>query len=255
MNASISPDTRPAPAELSTAALAWAAGLRAAAGDGFRALYAYGSALGPDFDPVSQDVNLLLVVDAVPFERLEALAAAAARLPKPARNALRFSPLILDGTTLRGAVDVFPMEFLDLGRRRALLAGTDVLAGIEVPLGNLRHQCEYELRSKFIGLRQAYLRAAGAPGSAHAVTARVAGSLGAIYRNLLALRGRPCPDDVASLAAAVAAAYGVDAEGLNAPFAARREPAPDEATARRRFARALDALERLIHAVDADAAR
>jgi hypothetical protein len=255
MHASITPDLRPAPAELASAALAWTDGLRAAVGDGFRALYIYGSALGSSFDPKAQDVNLLLVVDAVPYGRLEALAAASAKLPKVKDGGPRFMPLLLDAATLSGAVDVFPMEFLDLGMRRALIAGNDVLAGVEVPLRNLRHQCEYELRSKYIGLRQAYLRGAGGDGTAQWITARAAGSLGAVYRNLLALRGRPRPDDDRELAAAVAAAFGVDAEGLDAPFAARREPAREEAVARRRFARALEALEHLIHAVDADPAR
>ena len=47
-----------------------------------------------------------------------------------------------------------------------------------------------------------------------------------------------------------AAAYGVDASGLAAPFAERAETTDDEARSRARFAAYLDALERLIVAVD-----
>ena len=255
MNAAPQSSPRTAPAGLAATARAWAAPLVGACGAGFRALYLYGSALGPAFDRAKSDVNLLLVVDALPFERLESLAAAAAALPKPGAADYRFTPLTLTEGTLVGSADVFPMDFLDLRDRRALLEGDDVLATLDVPLVNLRHQCEYELRSRFIGLRQAFLRAGGAPGAAHELTARASGASATLFRHLLTLRGQPIPEDPDALARAVAAAWGVDAAGLDAPFAARHEAAPDETAARRRFGAYLGALEQLIRAVDADAAR
>lgn len=258
MNAPTTLPTRPVPDDIAAAARAWASGLLAACGDDLVALYVYGSALGPDFDRAASDVNLLFVVAALPFERLEALAAACARLPRPDKRKpgdFQFAPLVLSRTTLTGSADVFPIDFLDLKARRALLQGEDVLAGLEVPLVHLRHQCEYELRSRFIGLRQAFLRAGGAPGTAHALTVGAAGASATLFRHLLTLRGQPHPEDRRALARAVAAAYGVDAAGLDAPFTAMHAPPPDEATARTRFAAYLAALEHLIRAVDADPAR
>jgi len=155
----VTPTTVPLADDLAAAARAWAQGLVAAAGPSFRALYVYGSALGPGFDRDSSDVNLLVVLDSMPFARLEALADGAAKLPPPGDGKFRFAPLVLTEGTLQGSTDVFPIDFLDLKERRALIEGADVLAGLEVPLVNLRHQCEYELRSRFIGLRQAWLRA------------------------------------------------------------------------------------------------
>lgn len=247
--------TRPLPEELARAARAWAAGLVGAAGEGFRALYIYGSALAPGFDPASSDVNLLLVVEELPFDCLAAMADAAAKLPaaddKKAPR-YRFTPLTLTASTLRDSADVFPIDFLDLKMRRALLTGDDVLATLDVPLGNLRHQCEYELRSRLIGLRQSFLRAGGETGTAHALTARAAGSSGSLFRHLLTLRGQAQPADPDLLARTVAATYGVDADGLDAPFDARRAPEPDEAAARLRFAAYLAALDQLVRAVDSD---
>ena len=242
--------------ELAAAARTWARGLVDAAGPAFRALYVYGSALGPGFDRDSSDVNLLLVLDGLPFNRLEALADAAAKLPPPADGRYRFTPLVLTEKTLANSTDVFPIDFLDLRDRRALLEGADVLAGLEVPLVNLRHQCEYELRSRFIGLRQAWLRAGGAKGSAHALVVRAAGASGSLFRHLLTLRGLPYPGEPQALARAVAEAYGIDGTALDAPFAARAQhPEPDETTARRRLAAYLEALESLIRAVDAHPTR
>jgi hypothetical protein len=239
------------PDDLALAARTWAKGLVEAAGPAFRALYVYGSALGPGFDRQSSDVNLLLVLDGLPFARLDALANAAAALPGPEKAVYRFAPLVLTASTLNDSADVFPIDFLDLQHRRALLQGSDVLAALQVPLVNLRHQCEYELRSRFIGLRQAFLRAGGAAGTAHGLLVRTAGASGSLFRHLLTLRGLPYPEDPAALAKAVADAYGVDPAGLGLPFSARAEGVPDEATARRRFASYLEALELLIRAVDA----
>jgi hypothetical protein len=258
MNASTTAPTRPVPDDIAVAARAWASGLHAAWGDDLVALYVYGSALGPDFDRTRSDVNLLFVVELLPFARLEELAAACAALPRPDQRKpgdFQFAPLVLSRTTLTNSADVFPIDFLDLKERRGLLQGEDVLAGLAVPLVHLRHQCEYELRSRFIGLRQAFLRAGGAPGTAHGLTAGAAGASATLFRHLLSLRGQPHPEDRNALARAVAAAYGVDAAGLDAPFTAMHSPAPDEATARLRFAAYLAALEHLIRAVDADSPR
>jgi hypothetical protein len=255
MTTMTSPPTSPIPEDLIAAARAWAAGLVAGAGAGFRALYVYGSALSPRFDPAQSDVNLLIIVEELPFDRLAAMADAAAKLPAAdgkQAGRYRFTPLTLTASTLRDSADVFPIDFLDLKQQRALLTGDDVLATLEVPLGNLRHQCEYELRSRFIGLRQAFLRAGGAAGTAHALTARAAGGSGSLFRHLLTLRAQPQPADPDALARAVATAYGVDADGLDAPFDARRAPEPAEAAARRRFAAYLAALDQLVRAVDSD---
>ena len=85
---------------------------------------------------------------------------------------------------------------------------------------------------------------------AHGLLARAAGGSATLYRHLLTLRGAEHPEGREALARAVAAAYGVDASGLAAPFAERAETTDDEARSRARFAAYLDALERLIVAVD-----
>src|SRR5262249_45628979 len=154
---------------------------------------------------------------------------------------------------LRTGADVFPVDALELIERRALLKGTDVLATLDVTSANLRHQCEYELRSKLIGLRQAFLRERGEDGVAYELLAHAAGGAGgssALFRHLLTLAGRAQPGERSQLAAAVAEAYGVDGAALAAPYAARREMKPDDQTARTRLAGYLDALDALTRAVD-----
>jgi hypothetical protein len=213
----------------------------------------HGSALTTRFDYESSDVNVLLVVTELPFSRLDVLANALRDTGRAlAAGRRRFSPLVLSEAQARGSADVFPAEFLELLQRRALLAGSDVLADLVVHPYNLRHQCEYELRSKLVGLRQAYLLSGGADGMAQRLLVQGAGGLAAVLRSIVILRGEPAPEDPTALVDAVARAYGVDAAALGAPFAARTVHAADaEEASRSRFAGFLAALEALVLAIDA----
>jgi hypothetical protein len=239
-----------APRALESEIRIWVRPLVIAAGQNLRALYLYGSALSAEFDPAVSDVNLLFVVAELPFHRLAALASAYGSAVQGSPGRLRYSPVVLSEEQIRSSVDVFPLEFLDLAERRALLEGRDVLGGLQVDHTNLRHQCESELRSKLLGLRQAYLLSAGAPGTAQQLLAQAAGGSAALFRHLLTLRGERHPEDHRAVARAVAAVYGLDPDDLDAPFQSRRSAA-NESTATDRFARYLGALEQLIAAVDA----
>jgi hypothetical protein len=248
---------RPAPEPLASDARAWIAPLTDAAGPAFRALYLYGSALAPDFDPEVGNVNLLFVTAELSFARLTTLAAAVAQVrdAKPAAKAKwRYSPLILEEEQVRSAADVFPNDFLDLVRRRALLAGEDLFADARVTPEHMRYQCEYELRARVVALRQAFLFHAGAaPMSLDLLKGAATGS-SALYRHLLSLAGKDPVESREELARAVAGIYGVDPEALLAPYAARRGDVKTEA-ATGRLGAYLDALTTLARAVDAYATR
>ncbi|MEJ7615440.1 MAG: hypothetical protein WKF30_00375 [Pyrinomonadaceae bacterium] len=58
---------------------------------------------------------------------------------------------------LRSAVDVFPIEFHRMERARVVLYGQDPFETIRISDANLRHQTEYELRSKLLQLRRHYI--------------------------------------------------------------------------------------------------
>jgi hypothetical protein len=240
----------PVPALIQDAIAPWVAALRAAAGDACRAIYVHGSALSPHFDRTKSDINLMVILSDFPHPRLEALAGAIAAQAR--RDKQRITPLVFTAEQLHHSTDVFPVEFLDLLTRRALVHGADVVAELELEGQNLRHQCEWELRSKLVGLRQAFLRAGGKPGVAHELMVRAAGGIAATARGLLALHDvTRAPEDPDELLGAVAESFGVDAAALTVPFAARRAAKPPaDAIARERFAAHLAALESLIGKVD-----
>ena len=55
------------------------------------------------------------------------------------------------------AVEVFPIEFLDIVERRTVLFGEDVFEGLEVPLRLHRVAIEREFETNLVRLRQAFL--------------------------------------------------------------------------------------------------
>jgi hypothetical protein len=113
----------------------------------------YGSAVGEDFVPGKSDINLVVVLDRVEYNDLNALQLLLPRW----RKAGFATPLVLDREFLRRAADVFPMELHAIKAHHRILFGENVFATIEVRNTNLKYQCEHELRGKLLRLRALYV--------------------------------------------------------------------------------------------------
>ena len=87
--------------------------------------------------------------------------------------------------------DVFPIEFLDMKDDHICLYGSDVLKEVQIDPRNLRFQCEQELKSKLILVKQQYLRVNPKDKRALAnLLFRNLTSVAHILRNLLRLKGK-----------------------------------------------------------------
>jgi hypothetical protein len=129
--------------------------LRATHGENLASVVLYGSAAAGDHIDESSDYNLLVALVRITPEDLRQAQA-------PLREWRRLGhPLPVYFTTeeLRDAADVFPIEFHQMQRARVVLYGVDPFADLEISDHNLRHQTEYELRSKLIQLRRLYIPA------------------------------------------------------------------------------------------------
>ncbi|KCZ71670.1 hypothetical protein ANME2D_02406 [Candidatus Methanoperedens nitroreducens] len=71
---------------------------------------------------------------------------------------LKEIPLVLTKEELTGGVDVFPIEFLNIKQHHKILSGEDFLKDVVISKKHLRHQLEFEFRSKLIHLREEYLQ-------------------------------------------------------------------------------------------------
>lgn len=127
--------------------------IRGRMGTGLISVVLYGSAAGADFHPGVSDINLLLLVERITRLELEALR----ELVRRFRRVRLAVPLLLTPEDVRDSLDVFPIEFLEFKEKRKVLHGPDFLENTEIGLGNLRHECEHELRGRLIRLRQSFM--------------------------------------------------------------------------------------------------
>jgi hypothetical protein len=114
-----------------------------------------GSAITEDFDSHKSDVNSLIVLKEMDLKFLEAIAP----LGKKHGKQKVAAPLIMTPEYIAGSLDVFPIEFLNFKLIHLTAFGEEILDNIEIHSQNLRHQCEWEIKTKLIGLRQGYLGA------------------------------------------------------------------------------------------------
>lgn len=71
------------------------------------------------------------------------------------------APVLFTQEEIKNAIDVFPIEFLNIKRHHKMLYGEDILKDIDISKDNLRHQLESEFRSKLVHLRSAYILSDG----------------------------------------------------------------------------------------------
>ncbi len=116
-----------------------------------------GSALTPDFDERRSDINSVVVLQRMDLGFVEFLAPLGKRYRKRGVAA----PLIMTPEYIEGSLDVFPMEFFDFRLIHRTVLGDDILAGLDIRRDHLRLQCEREIKSKLIWLRQGYISSLG----------------------------------------------------------------------------------------------
>ena len=133
--------------------------LRDLLGDDLKSIILHGSAARGEFDTKRSDLNLLVVVTDVDYRHL-ALMAPYTRKWRRQRIA---APLVLSPHYVSTALDVFPLEFIDMQLDRRVLFGEDVLKDVEPSKQAIRHQCEQEARGKLLHLREVLLETALKP--------------------------------------------------------------------------------------------
>jgi len=173
-------------------------------------LFLYGSAASGEHVPGRSNFNVAVVL-----RKLSAalLRKAAAHLRTWHRQGFA-TPLFLDLEILHDSMDVFPMEFLDMQAHHRVLSGTDLFAGLSIRQGNLRLQCEQELRGKLLKLRQSYVESALAPGEMERVLVAAASSIAILGRMLLRLGGEDAAGEVDGVLERVQGLFGVSTSGL-----------------------------------------
>jgi hypothetical protein len=135
------------------------------------------------------DVNSLFVLKEMDLKFLELIAPLGKKYGKNRVAA----PLIMTPEYIKSSLDVFPIEFLNFNLVHSTVFGEDILGDIEINRLNLRHQCERELKTKLIWLRQGYISSFGnrktlTEGFVNSITGYIP-----LFRGIIVLFGKEPP--------------------------------------------------------------
>lgn len=152
-------------------------------------IYVTGSAVTDDFNEKESDVNSIIVLKEMDLRFLELLAPLGKKYGKKRVAA----PLIMTPEYIKTSLDVFPVEFLNFKLIHMTVYGEDVFGDIEIERMDLRHQCERDIKSKLIWLRQGYISSRG---DKKILTERFVNSITdyiPLFRGIITLAGKEPP--------------------------------------------------------------
>jgi hypothetical protein len=223
--------------------------LKATHGDNLAAVVLYGSLAAGDNVELRSDYNVLIALKRITPEDLRLAQA-------PMREWQRLGhplPVYFTTAELQDAADVFPIEFLHMQQARRVLFGSDPFQSLEVSTANLRHQTEYELRSKLLQLRRLYIPASVSAEKLAALMNDSLASFAALFRAVLLLKGEEPPAAKPDTVRATARSLGLDPQPFEQIFALRAAGEIDltEAGANALFGTYLAQIESVIDAVNA----
>src|ERR687886_1088249 len=163
--------------------------LRSTHGDNLASVVLYGSAAAGDHIELRSDYNILIALNRITPEDLRQAQA-------PMREWQRLGhplPVYFTVEELSDAADVFPIEFHQMEKARIVLYGRDPFEFIRLTQANLRHQTEYELRSKLIQLRRLYIPASVSVEKLCDLMSDSLASFAALFAPVLLLMGEEPP--------------------------------------------------------------
>jgi hypothetical protein len=184
--------------------------LKAVYGETLRSVILYGSAVAGEYIAKKSDYNVLVVLDAVPLDRLAAVGA----ILRSWAEAGNPAPMMFTTSEWQSSSDVFPMEYADILERHRVLYGSDVTEGITISKSDLRLQVEQQALGKLLHLRRGAM-AAGDDGKEQ--IALIEASLSAlmvVFRGVVRLAGDVPSQDYAVLSEDVARRAGFDASAF-----------------------------------------
>src|SRR2546421_3799602 len=221
--------------------------LRATHGDNLSSVVLYGSAAAGDHVELRSDYNLLIALTRITPNDLRLAQA-------PMREWQRLGhplPVYFTVEELSDAADVFPIEFYQMERARIVLYGRDPFEFVKLSDANLRHQTEYELRSKLIQLRRLYIPASASVSRLRDLMSDSLSSFATLFAPVLMLHGEEPPVLKREIVRACARRLGLDGAVFERVFELREAgdaASLGEAEADELFAGYMAQVERVIEA-------
>jgi hypothetical protein len=169
-------------------------------------IHVTGTAVTDDFNEKVSDVNSIFVLKEMDLKFLKLLAPLGKKYGKQKVSA----PLIMIPGYIQSSLDVFPIEFLNFKRIHATVYGEDILKDLVINRMDLRLQCERELKSKLIWLRQGYLSSQGEKKLLSEGFVRTTTGFIPLFRGVILLFGKEPPVPQRGVISALGEATGVN---------------------------------------------
>jgi len=224
--------------------------LRATHGPNLVAIMLYGSAAAGDFIPAQSDYNILIALRKITPKELRQAHASVREWHKMGHPV----PVYFTVSELKNAADVFPIEFHQMAKAHRVLYGIDVLDGLTISDRFLRHQTEYELRSKLIQLRRQYIPASSSVEGLKTLMSESVSSFAVLFGAVLLMHGVDPPARKHEVVALSVEKLGLDGLVFERIFNIREDNYSDalnEVSANELFAQYMEQIEKVIDSVDA----
>lgn len=176
--------------------------------ENIHSIHIVGSAVTEDFNEKTSDINSIFALKEMDLKFIELIAPLGKRYRKKSIAA----PLVMTPEYIKHSLDVFPIEFLDFKLIHETIFGKDILKDIEISRVDLRHQCEREIKSKMIGLRQGYI---SSEGDRHMLTERFVSSIAGympLFRGIIFLMGKERPIRKHEVISELSASTGINTD-------------------------------------------
>ncbi len=224
--------------------------LKATHGRNLVSVILYGSAAEGDFVAKHSDYNILIALHKIAPKDLRDAHGSIREWQKIGHPA----PVYFTVSELQNAADVFPIEFHQMETARKVLFGTDVLANLKISDEFLRHQTEYELRSRLIRLRRQYIPASASVDGLKNLMSESLSSFAALFRAVLLLHGVRPPVTKREVVALTVQHLKLDGVPFEKIFNIRENNFTeklDDVEANRLFGDYMEQIENVIGSVDA----
>jgi hypothetical protein len=152
-------------------------------------IHIVGSAVLQDYDEKLSDINSLVLLHDMDLRFITYLAPLGKKYGKKRIAA----PLVMTPEYVNRSLDAFPVEFLDFKLIHRTIYGPDMLQDLPIAAPELRLQCEREIKTKLINVRQGYISSLGEKEQLAAALVRsITGSM-ALFRAIIMLLGKEPP--------------------------------------------------------------
>jgi len=179
--------------------------LMAVHGDEILSINLYGSAVDESFNIKRSNINFVIVFKKIGINTLQK----SLKLVKRGVKKKIIAPLFFTEEHIVTSCDTFPIEFLEIRDKHVCIYGEDVFATLSIDNKNLRLQCEQQVKSLLIKLRQSYLEIGLEKKGIEKLIVESFRTVLPVFRTVLRLKGETIPPEQKQLIMQVASLAGL----------------------------------------------